>query len=83
VLLTVRNFHPHPQSHVIVIHTPPGITAEPNVLRGSVAAESRQVFPIKFHANGLARRGVQIVAFDVMLDGQRYGEWFDTVVEVL
>jgi glyoxylase-like metal-dependent hydrolase (beta-lactamase superfamily II) len=82
VLLTVRNFHPRPQSHVIKIDTPPGITAEPNVLRGSVAAESRQAFPVKFHADVSARSGAQIVAFDVMLDGQRYGEWFDAVVEV-
>jgi hypothetical protein len=53
------------------------------VLRGSVAAESRQAFPIKFRADASARSGAQIVAFDVMLDGQRYGEWFDAVVEIV
>jgi hypothetical protein len=31
---------------------------------------------------GEAAYGVRIVGLDVTLDGRRYGEWFDFVVEI-
>ena len=80
--LEVRNFQSRSQTHRIEIHTPPGLTAEPRVLEGRLAAGARQSFPIRLRASADAGAGVRLVAFDVTLDGRRYGEWFDTIVEV-
>ena len=81
VLVHVRNFRDRIQSHRIEVHTPEGIIAEPKVLVGTLPASSRKAFPIKLRAAGSAS-GVRIVAFDIALDGKRYGEWFDAIVEV-
>jgi hypothetical protein len=52
------------------------------VLEGTLAAESRQSFPIRLQASADAGPGVRLVAFDVTLDGRRYGERFDMIVNV-
>jgi glyoxylase-like metal-dependent hydrolase (beta-lactamase superfamily II) len=82
VSLNVRNFRRGRQAHRIEIHAPPGLVAEPAVLPGTLAGESRQAFPFRLKAATDADPGVRIVAFDVTLDGRRYGEWFDMVVKV-
>ena len=82
VQIHVRNFRSRRQKHRIEIHTPPGVRAEPAVLLGSLAAESREPFPVRLHATNEARPGVQLIAFDITLDGQRYGEWFDMIVNI-
>ena len=76
----VRNFRTHQQTHRIEIHTPPGLAAEPALLEGRLSGESRGAFPIRIRAASDAEPGVRIVALDVTLDGQRYGERFDFVV---
>ena len=78
----MRDFQSRAQTHRIEIHTPPGLTAEPRVLEGRLAAEARQSFPIHLRATTDAGAGVRLVAFDVTLDGRRYGERFDTIIEV-
>ena len=52
------------------------------MLEGTIAGKSRQTFPVKLTVTDRAvvPQGVQIVAFDITLDGKRYGEWFDFVV---
>ncbi len=80
--LHVRNFRSRVQAHNIAVHAPPGLTAEPGEIRGTVAPESRRAFKLRLRAGREAKPGVHIVAFDVTLDGRRYGEWFDVVVEV-
>ena len=50
--------------------------------RANCRGESRQSFPVRLKATADAAPGVRLVAFDVTLDGQRYGEWFDLVVGV-
>jgi hypothetical protein len=80
VSVHVRNFRKTPQQHRIAIHAPPGIVVEPAVLEGELPAESRKAFPIRLKASGEAASGVRLVAFDVTLDGRRYGEWFDLIV---
>jgi glyoxylase-like metal-dependent hydrolase (beta-lactamase superfamily II) len=82
VKLHVRNFRARRQAHRIEIHTPPGLHAEPAVLEGTLAAESRQSFPICLRASADVGAGVRLVAFDVTLDGQRYGERFDMILNV-
>jgi len=82
VLVQVRNFRRHPQRHRIEIRPPPGLAALPEVLEGTLAAETRQKFPVHIRAKDDAAPGVQIVAFDITLDGHRYGEWFDFIVQV-
>jgi glyoxylase-like metal-dependent hydrolase (beta-lactamase superfamily II) len=82
VQIHVRNFHKQPQRHRIEIHAPPGLVAEPSVLEAEVGAESRQAFPVRLKASPDTAPGVNIVALDVSLDAERYGEWFDFIVNV-
>jgi hypothetical protein len=64
------------------VHSPPGLIAEPAVLEGVLARESRRSFTVRLKAAPDAGSGVHLVALDVTLDGHRYGEWFDFVVGV-
>jgi hypothetical protein len=80
--LEVRNFRGTRQKHRIDIHTPAGVRADPSFLEGAIAGESRRSFTIRLHASPEARAGVQLISFDVTLDGRRYGERFDMIVDV-
>ena len=81
VTVTVRNFRATPQQHRVELKLPPGLTAEPAVLEGTVPAESRQSYPVKLTVNrDLVPSGVQLVPFDITLDGKRYGEMFDFLI---
>lgn len=82
VALHVRNFLRAKQNHRIEVHTAPDLGVEPGVLSGALAGESRAKFPLRLKAAPDARPGVRIVAFDVTLDGRRYGERFDLVVGI-
>ena len=80
--LEVRNFHSRVQTHHIEIHTPPGLTVEPRVLDGRLAAEARGKFAFRITAAPGAKPGVQLIAFDITRDGIRQGELFDAILEV-
>lgn len=82
VQVTVRNFRDRPQKHRVVLKTPPGIVAEPQVLEGTVAAKSRESFPVtlKVQNHDQQPAGVQIVPFDITLDGRQHGELFDFIL---
>jgi glyoxylase-like metal-dependent hydrolase (beta-lactamase superfamily II) len=80
--IVVRNFRKEAQVHEIQICAPPGVTADPPLLAGKIEAESRQSFPVRFTATEDAEPGVHIAAFDITLDEQRYGQWFDCILEV-
>lgn len=83
VTVTVRNFRDKTQHHHIQLRLPAGITAEPAVLAGSVAAKSRQTFTVLLSADpGRVRGGVQMIPFDITLDGKHYGELFDFLTQV-
>jgi len=82
VIVHVRNFRARRQRHRIEIHTPPGLRAEPAVLEGTLVGESRQSFPIRLQASSDTSTGPRLVAFDVALDGRRYGERFDMILNV-
>ncbi|MFI5379957.1 MAG: MBL fold metallo-hydrolase [Tepidisphaerales bacterium] len=82
VAIHVRNFRKDPQTHRIEIHAPPGIVAEPALLQGELAAESRGAFQVRLSVTGGAATGVSIIGLDVTLDGHRYGERFDLIIGV-
>lgn len=78
--LHIRNFRSRAQTYRIAVHAPDGLTVQPALLEGAVAAESTIAVPFQVRTQAANRQDVQIVAFDVELDGQRYGEWFDMMV---
>ncbi len=81
VQVTVRNFRSTPQRHKVELKLPPGVTAEPAVLEGVVPAESRRQFPVTLTIDRKAApKGIQIVPFDVTMDGKRHGELFDFLI---
>jgi hypothetical protein len=82
VTLHVRNFGRSQQRHRVEIHAPAGLVAEPSVLEGKIAGASRMAVPFRLQAAPDVGPGVHLVAFDVTLDGQRYGERFDLIVGV-
>ena len=80
--LHIRNFRRGRQRHHIEVHTERGLAAEPAVLEGYIPGKARQTNSVRLKASEQASTGVQIVGFDVTLDGRRYGERFDMIVEI-
>ena len=81
VEVTVRNFRSTPQAHRVELKLPSGVTAEPAVLEGTVKPESRSSFPVKLTVDRkLASPSLQIVPFDITLDGRHHGELFDFII---
>ncbi|MFM7606821.1 MAG: hypothetical protein ACKO8Z_16690, partial [Prosthecobacter sp.] len=82
VQVTVRNFRGRPQKHRVALKTPPGVVAVPQMLEGSVAAKSRESFPVTLKVQNRDQQpaGVQIVPFDITLDGHQHGELFDFIL---
>jgi len=81
VTVTVRNFREVSQQHRVELKLPPGLTAEPAVLEGTIEAKSRQSYQVKLTADrDSLPAGVQIVPFDITLDDHRYGELFDFLI---
>ncbi|MCC9605872.1 MBL fold metallo-hydrolase [Blastopirellula sp. JC732] len=80
VTITVRNFRSMPQQHHIELRLPEGVTADPPILTGTVAAESREKYPVKLTIDrNKSAHGLQMVTFDIELDDKQYGELFDFV----
>ncbi|CAN5472868.1 hypothetical protein BH23VER1_BH23VER1_22370 [soil metagenome] len=82
VSVTVRNFRDSPQRHRVELKLPPGISAEPPVLEGTVPAEGRQSYPVRLHVEDrhALPADLHIVPFDITLDGKPYGELFDFLI---
>ena len=82
VTITVRNFRDQEQKHSIRLRLPAGITATPAILEGSVPANSRKQFKVELKANAAQTAvGVQMIPFDITLDGKHHGELFDFLVQ--
>jgi hypothetical protein len=82
VTITVRNHQDRPQRHRVALRLPPGVSAEPAVLEGAVAAKSRQAYQVRLTADGATvGAGVRIVPLDITLDGVRKGERFDFLIQ--
>jgi len=81
VTVTVRNFRDTTQKHRIELKLPQGVSAEPAVLEGTVPPESRQPFSVRLRVDRQhAAKGIQVVPFDITLDGKRHGELFDFLI---
>ena len=80
--VTVRNFRSTPVKHRVSLQVPPGLTASPAVLEGEVPAQGRVRFPVKLSLD--RGRGqllpIELIPFDITMDGRRYGQWFDFLV---
>ena len=82
VSITVRNFRDQAQQHRVVLQLPPGVRAEPAILEGAVAPKSRRSFKVKLTADSAKLpAGVQMIPMDITLDGRRYGQLFDFVIQ--
>jgi hypothetical protein len=82
VTITVRNHKNQPQRHRVRLVLPPGISAEPAVLEGTVAAKSRQAFKVQLVADrDRVPPGAQMVPLDITLDDERYGQRFDFLIQ--
>ncbi len=80
VTLHVRNFLARPQKHRIQVQAPQGIAVEPALLESVVQPQSSAEFRVRVSATPESKPGARIIAFDVTLDGKRYGPWFDMIV---
>jgi glyoxylase-like metal-dependent hydrolase (beta-lactamase superfamily II) len=80
--LHLRNFEDREQPYRVDVHTPPGLRVEPAVIDMKMKPTARETVPLRVYADGDAKPGVHLVAFDVTRDGIRYGERFDAIVEV-
>ncbi len=78
----IRNFRDRPQKHRIELHAPAGLKVEPAVLEGVVPGDLTLPFPVKLTAEKNLSDGIRIVAFEMTIDGQRYGELFDFMAVV-
>jgi glyoxylase-like metal-dependent hydrolase (beta-lactamase superfamily II) len=82
VTITVRNFRDQPQQHHIKLRLPAGVTAEPAILEGTVAAKSRQALKVVLTADAAqVPAGLQMVPMDITLDGKCHGELFDFLLQ--
>jgi hypothetical protein len=78
----VRNFRDRPQEHRVELRLPPGISAEPAILTGSVPAKSRKAFTVMLTADpARVPAGLQMVPLDITLDGAPLGERFDFLLQ--
>jgi glyoxylase-like metal-dependent hydrolase (beta-lactamase superfamily II) len=80
--LIVRNHRDRVESHCIEIKLPEGWTATPAILEGEIEAREKQEYEIFLTVSTATEPAMQLITFDTSLDGRRYGEWFDMIVEV-
>lgn len=80
--LIIRNHRDRVESHRIEIKLLAGWTATPLVLEGQIAAREKHKTEIVLCVSAETEPGLYLITFDISLDGRRYGEWFDMVVEV-
>jgi len=82
VTITVRNFRDHVQEHHVKLVLPEGITAQPAVLAGTVAAHSRQSYEVILAADSNRTHSTKptMIPMDIQLDGKHYGQWFDFLI---
>jgi glyoxylase-like metal-dependent hydrolase (beta-lactamase superfamily II) len=81
VALYLRNYRGRAEAFRVEVMTPPGVSAVPAIVEGETPAEGASRIFVKLRATD-AKPGVQMVAFDLTLDGRRLGPWYDMIVEI-
>ena len=82
IQIYLRNFYNHSAKYEVEVDAPPGLTSLNPHIAGTLQKSSRIVFPVRLRADKDAATGVHLVAFDVTLDGRRFGQRFDCIVEI-
>ena len=80
--ILVRNYDKRPMKYRVALRAINGVTFEPAVLEGTVAAESTASLPVKIQVAAGSPEGLRIVALDITRDSIRHGELFDFLVHV-
>jgi glyoxylase-like metal-dependent hydrolase (beta-lactamase superfamily II) len=82
VEVTVRNFRNKAIRYRILLQTPPGISATPHILEGEVPPLARIQIPVQLTIErSQTLQPLELIPFDITLDQQRYGQWFDFLVK--
>jgi glyoxylase-like metal-dependent hydrolase (beta-lactamase superfamily II) len=79
----VRNHRNRNEEHRIDLRLPEGWAATPSILSGVIPPRQRREYTVTLSVPASTEPGIRMITFDVSLDGRRYGEWFDMIVEVV
>lgn len=80
--IVVRNFSESAGTFKIQVNTPSGLMANPENLQRIVDGNSVYTFPVRIVASPDITSGISIIGLDVTLNGGKYGEWFDAIIEI-
>ncbi|SEJ51710.1 Glyoxylase, beta-lactamase superfamily II [Cyclobacterium xiamenense] len=82
VNVVIRNFVEYEQIYKVYIRTPKGIISDPEVIEVKISDLGEKSFLVELEATEAAETGVGIVSFDLTLNGELIGEWFDSIIYV-
>ncbi|WP_162340533.1 MBL fold metallo-hydrolase [Cyclobacterium salsum] len=82
VNVVIRNFVEHEQIYKVHIKAPKGIISDPEVIEVKISDPGNKSFPVELEATEAAATGVGIISFDLTLNGELIGEWFDSIIYV-
>lgn len=82
VNVVIRNFGEGDQFYKVKIRTPKGIISDPEVIEVKISGPGKKSFPVEFEATEAAVTGVGMASFDLTLNGELIGEWFDAILYV-
>ncbi|SHN10092.1 Glyoxylase, beta-lactamase superfamily II [Cyclobacterium lianum] len=82
VNVVIRNFVEQDQIYKVHIRTPKGIISDPEVIEVKISDPGNKSFPVELEATEAAATGVGIISFDLTLNGELIGEWFDSIIYV-
>jgi len=82
VNVVIRNFVEQDQIYKVHIRTPKGIISDPEVIEVKISGPEKKSFPVELEAMEAAATGVGIVSFDLTLNGELIGDWFDSIIYV-
>jgi hypothetical protein len=82
VTLHVRNFRSRAQGYRIRVHSPEGIACETAGVEVRAEPTSTASATLRLKIAPDAKPGTRLIALDTTVDGRRYGEWFDFMVQI-
>ena len=82
VNLVIRNFSEGDQFYKVKIRTPKGITSDPEYIEMKITGPGMKSYLVEFEATEKAVTGVEIVSFDLTLNGEPIEGWFDAILNI-